>query len=139
MRRDQLAYGGYTTAADLARFYARLLAQLGGEEDPALPSRSTLVEFVSPARAPVHDEVLARTCQYGLGFMVDLAGHEFGESCSRRSFGHSGWLGSSYAFADPAHDLAVGVVLNGIVNAGLSFARRPAITDALYADLGLVP
>ena len=131
------AYGGYTTAADLARFYARLLARLGGADDPALPSRSTLVEFCSPARAPVYDHVLARECQYGLGFMVDLAGHHFGRSCSRRSFGHSGWLGSSYAFADPSADLAVGVVLNGIVAADRSFTRRPHITDALYQDLGL--
>jgi CubicO group peptidase (beta-lactamase class C family) len=132
------SYGGYTTAADLALFYARLLARLGGSDDAALPSRSTLVEFCSPARAPVYDVVLARECQYGLGFMVDLAGHHFGTSCSPRSFGHSGWLGSSYAFADPAHDVAVGVVLNGIVLPGPSFARRPALTDALYADLGLV-
>jgi CubicO group peptidase (beta-lactamase class C family) len=131
------AYGGYTTAADLARFYGRLSARLDGADDPSLPSRSTLVEFCSPARAPVYDQVLARECQYGLGFMVDLAGHEFGHSCSRRSFGHSGWLGSSYAFADPAHGLAVGVLLNGIIEAGPSFARRPALTDALYADLGL--
>jgi hypothetical protein len=53
--------------------------------------------------------------------------------------GHSGWLGASYAFADPAHDLAVAVMLNGIVDVGRSFTRRPALTDALYANLGLVP
>ena len=131
------AYGGYSTAADLARFYSRVGARLAGADDPALPRRSTLVEFCAPARPPVHDHVLGRTCQYGLGFMVDLAGHHFGTRCSARSFGHSGWLGTSYAFADPTHDLAVGVVLNGIVDEERSFTRRPAITDALYEDLGL--
>jgi hypothetical protein len=57
--------------------------------------------------------------------------------CSPSSFGHSGNVGSSFAFADPEHDLAVAVVFNGIVDSESSFLRRPAVVGSLYADLGL--
>jgi hypothetical protein len=86
----------------------------------------------------VFDEVLDRECEYGLGFMTDLAHHAFGPMCSPSSFGHSGNVGSSFAFADPEHDLAVAVVFNGIVDSESSFLRRPAVVGALYHDLGLL-
>ncbi len=89
-------------------------------------------------RPRVFDEVLDRECEYGLGFMTDLAHHAFGPVCSPSSFGHSGNVGSSFAFADPEHDLAVAVVFNGIVDSESSFLRRPAVVGSLYHDLGLV-
>jgi hypothetical protein len=58
--------------------------------------------------------------------------------CSPSSFGHSGNVGSSFAFADPEHDLAVAVVFNGIVDSESSFLRRPAVVGSLYHDLGLL-
>jgi CubicO group peptidase (beta-lactamase class C family) len=131
------AHGGYTTAADLASFYAALLSRLAGQGPDDLPSPSTLERFCSPARPEVFDEILDRTCSYGLGFMTTLADHAFGPTCSPRSFGHSGNVGSSFAFADPEHDLAVAVVFNGIVDPDSAFLRRPVLVRALYRDLGL--
>jgi CubicO group peptidase (beta-lactamase class C family) len=131
------AYGGYTTARDLDRFYRAVLQQVQGAGVDRLPSASTMAEFVSNARPRTYDEVLARECDYGLGFMVDLAGHHFGRACSPSSFGHSGWLGGTFAFADPDHDLVVAAVLNGIVDSETSFVRRPSFVRAIYTDLGL--
>lgn len=132
------AHGGYTTAHDLAQLYAALLAQLAGADDPALPSADTLRTFTSPVRPPSLDHILDRVCSHGLGFMTDLAGHAFGPMVSSSSFGHSGNVGSSFAFADPEHDLAVAVVFNGIVDPESAFLRRPVVVRAVYRDLGLL-
>jgi CubicO group peptidase (beta-lactamase class C family) len=129
------AYGGYTTARDLARLYSGVLAQLENGHERGIASAQTLQQFCSSARPRLYDRVLRRECEYGLGFMVGLAEHEFCEACSPRSFGHSGWLGGSFGFADPAHHLAVGVVLNGIVDHEISFARRRALVQTLYDEL----
>lgn len=132
------AHGGYTTARDLAQMYAAVLAQLDGADDPSLPSAATLRTFTSPVRPASLDHILDRVCTHGLGFMTDLSGHAFGPSVSSSSFGHSGNVGSSFAFADPARDLAVAVVFNGIVDPESAFLRRPVILRALYRDLDLL-
>ncbi|MBA2625640.1 MAG: beta-lactamase family protein, partial [Acidimicrobiia bacterium] len=129
------AHGGYSTADDLARFYAALLGQLDGGESPHLPRAETLATFTSSQRPPTEDLVLGRPCEYGLGFMTALDGHAFGRSPSPSAFGHSGNVGSSFAWADPEHDLAVGVLLNGVVDPDSAFLRRPALVRAVYADL----
>lgn len=130
------AHGTYSTADDLARFYAALLFGLSGERHAGLPGAETLQTWTTSARPRTFDLVLGRECDYGLGFMTDLAGHAFGRSCSRRSFGHSGNVGSSFAFADADLDLAVGVVFNGIVDPESAFLRRPVLVRAIYADVG---
>lgn len=129
------AHGGYTNARDLARFYGAVLAALRGSGPDSLPRRSTLSQFCAPARARVYDEVLDRECSYGLGFMTDLRDHAFGDRCGESSFGHSGNVGASFAFADPERDLAVGIVFNGLVGHETAFLRRRALVNALYADL----
>ncbi len=129
------AHGGYTTADDLARFYAALLAQLGDGATDALPSPETLRVFTRPQGSARFDEVLDRECEYGLGFMTGLAGHAFGRWCSPSSFGHSGNTGTSFAFADPEHNLAVGAIFNGLVDHESAFLRRPALVRAIYEDL----
>jgi CubicO group peptidase (beta-lactamase class C family) len=129
------AYGGYTTARELARLYAALLAQLQGAADPSLPSAATLQRFCSNARPRGYDLILQRECDFGLGFMTNLIDHRFGSECSAESFGHSGNVGSSFAFADPQRDLAVGVIFNGIVDQDSAFLRRPALVHAIYSDL----
>jgi CubicO group peptidase (beta-lactamase class C family) len=136
------AHGGYTNARDLARFYDALLVRLDGGGNDALPSPEFLWHFVSTVRVPVYDQVLDRVCPYGLGFMTELDQHAFGDACSPSSFGHSGNVGSSFAFADPERNLAVGVVFNGLVGHDAAFLRRRALLRALYLDvddLGLEP
>jgi CubicO group peptidase (beta-lactamase class C family) len=129
------AHGGYANARDLAHLYSALLAQLDGAENPALPTAATLAAFTRTVRTPVFDVVLDRECPYGLGFMTSLDQHAFSEVCSPRSFGHSGNVGTSFAFAEPDHDLAVGVVLNGLVDHETAFLRRRALVRAIYLDV----
>jgi CubicO group peptidase (beta-lactamase class C family) len=129
------AHGGYTNGRDLTTFYSALLARLAGGGNDALPSPATLSMFCSTVRETTFDVVLDRECAYGLGFMTKLDEHAFGDSCSETSFGHSGNVGSSFAFADPERDLAVAVVFNGLVGYDAAFLRRRALVRALYLDL----
>ncbi len=129
------AHGGYANARDLATFYSAILGRLGGDNDDALPSAATLAAFTQTVRAPVFDVVLDRECPYGLGFMTSLDQHAFGEVCSPASFGHSGNVGTSFAFAEPERGVAVGVVLNGLVDYETAFLRRRALVRAIYLDL----
>jgi CubicO group peptidase (beta-lactamase class C family) len=131
------AHGGYSTASDLATLYAAVLAQLERDDSDVLPSAEVLRTFTSSARPPTYDQVLDRVCEHGLGFMTSLAEHAFGRHCSPRSFGHSGNVGSSFAWADPETGLAAAVVFNGIVDPESAFLRRPSVVRAIATDLGL--
>jgi CubicO group peptidase (beta-lactamase class C family) len=135
-RDTNCAYGGYTTASDLASLYASVLTALDSHEVAGLPSTDTLRTLCTSARPRTRDVVLERECEYGLGFMTNLRDHDFGDRCSTTTFGHSGWLGASFGFADPEHGLAVGLVMNGILIGGNALGRRCAVVDAIYADLG---
>jgi CubicO group peptidase (beta-lactamase class C family) len=129
------AFGGYTTAADLATFYTAVLDQLEDNRSAGLPSAQQTRMFASPAAPIRFDRVLDRECGFGLGFMTDLRDHQFGSECGSSSFGHSGYVGSSFAFADPERQLAVSVIFNGILTHESAFMRRRAILRSLYADL----
>jgi hypothetical protein len=69
--------------------------------------------------------------------MTGLADHDFGRNCSAASFGHSGWSGTSFGFADPDRKLAVAAILNGIAQSKRAFEVRSALVEAIYADLGV--
>ena len=131
------AHGGYTTARDLELLYRSLLRAETGEHVDGLPPAEVLAIFCRRARTPSYDVVLARECDYGLGFMTNLPGHHFGPQLSTASYGHSGNVGSSFALADPASRLAIGVVFNGIVDPDSAFLRRPALVRAICRDLDL--
>ena len=129
------AHGGYSTARDLAHFYYALLQRLEGAGNRALPSPTRLRQFCSPARPVVYDQVLARQCGYGLGFMTGLSDHAFSTAVSTSSFGHSGFVGSSFAFADPTRSLVVAAIFNGVVDHELAFQRRSVLIQDLYRDI----
>jgi CubicO group peptidase (beta-lactamase class C family) len=131
------AHGGYANARDLASFYGALLDRLAGGGSDALPPASLLCELCSSARPSTYDVVLQRECEFGLGFMTTLVDHAFGDACSPSAFGHSGNVGASFGFADPASDLAVGVVFNGMAGHDAAFLRRRVLVRSIYEDLGL--
>lgn len=85
----------------------------------------------------MYDSGLGRVCDYGLGFMVDVRGHHFGDYCSSRSYGHSGINGSSLAFADEEKHLVVSLMSKDILDWQTCFLRRTAILNSIYEDLGL--
>jgi hypothetical protein len=61
-----------------------------------------------------------------------------GRHASRRAFGHGGAL-SSYAFADPEHELVVAAQTNGMCASDAHYQRLDDVMTALYLDLGIVP
>ncbi len=130
------SFGAYGTMGAMVTFYEGLLGDLAGAGD-VLPA-DLLTDAVT-ARLPVrHDVTLDRDAGFGLGFMTPLSSHFFGDSPSDRAFGHAGQGGTSFAMADPEHDLAVGVLFNAGLDAdtALSF-RRVNLVDAIYRALGL--
>jgi CubicO group peptidase (beta-lactamase class C family) len=137
------AHGGYGTMADLARFYREMTACLRGKSD--FLSEETAHLFVYGGRGPMFDQVYKRRCEFGLGFMVDLASFGFGSRCSSRSFGHSGYLGTVLGVCDPEHDLVAALVLNGLVGEiapgrppiDPGYARGRRIVDLLYESVGI--
>ena len=130
------SFGAYGTMSAMVTFYEGLLADLDGAGE-VLPT--DLLTNAVTARLPVrHDVTLDRDAGFGLGFMTPLSSHFFGESPSDRAFGHAGQGGTSFAMADPEHDLAIGVLFNAGLDAdtALSF-RRVHLVDAIYRALDL--
>lgn len=128
------AFGAYGTMRAMARFYRGLLGDLEGEERVLPPD---LLEAATTPRLPItYDVTLDRDAGFGLGFMTPLSSHFFGERPSPRAFGHAGQGGTSFAFADPEHDLVVAVLFNAGLDAdtALSF-RRVNLVDAIYREL----
>jgi CubicO group peptidase (beta-lactamase class C family) len=128
------AYGGYSTATDLARFYARLLVQLRSGSQPCLPAAETLHDFCTATPESRYDVVLQRTCAFGLGFMRQLNTHHFGTYCSELAFGHSGWSGSSFGLADPATGLAIAAITNGLLPDAAAHLSRLNLLRAIHDD-----
>ncbi len=136
---DLVAAGGYATMSGLCRFYQSLLGVMAGDHDgTAWLSSGLLEEMTTPHVRGRHDLVMGRPGSWGLGFMVDLATHKFGDGPSARSFGHSGNAGSSFAFCDPAHQLSMAVIHTAKVDADISVGgRRSALINSVYTALGL--
>ncbi|CAB4695882.1 MAG: serine hydrolase [Actinobacteria bacterium] len=131
------AFGAYGTMSAMAAFYEGLLGDLSGA-DRVLPAE--LVSNAITARLPIsYDVTLDRDAGFGLGFMTPLSSHFFGDAPSARAFGHAGQGGTSFAMADPEHDLVLGVLFNAGLDAdtALSF-RRVNLVDAIYRSLGLI-
>lgn len=129
------AYGVYGTAHDLARLYSALLDALAGRSEQLL-QRRTAEAFIGDRRGARYDLSFGAVLDYGLGCMVELSSYQFGPDPSPNAFGHTGFMGTTLAFADPDHDIAAAVVFNGIVDreSALGF-RRPSVVHALYQDL----
>jgi CubicO group peptidase (beta-lactamase class C family) len=136
-RDANCSYGGYTTAADLAHFYAQLLAGFRGETGGMLPSSATLRRFCRTDGAASWDQIFERHCAFGLGFMTELSGHHFGSFPSDKAFGHSGWAGSSFGFADPHANVAAAVITNGLLPSAAAHLSRLQIVQCIYEDVGV--
>jgi CubicO group peptidase (beta-lactamase class C family) len=132
------SFGVYATMRGLGRLYEHVLD--AREDGPAAKviSAETMRMFTDPQRDRVDDVVLGRPCRFGYGFMVDLRDHVLGSQCSPRSFGHLGFAGSGWAFADPDHDLVVALLSNGLLDPATAIGlRRPVLVDGIYREFGL--
>jgi CubicO group peptidase (beta-lactamase class C family) len=134
----EFGLGGYASAKALGRLYEALLSREVVEK--ALVSESSYEAMVTPAGPPGHDPIQQRVCTYGLGMMVDMSNHGFGESCSPQSFGHSGGTGYMLAFADPRDELVVGAIFPSLEAGDVLTitARRPHLIQTIRQELDLL-
>ncbi len=64
--------------------------------------------------------------------MINLSEHGYGDRISRDAIGHSGILGSPFAFFDPECGLAAAVILNGVSTSQADVDYiRPALVSTL--------
>jgi CubicO group peptidase (beta-lactamase class C family) len=133
--RARPAIGYYASASGLARFYATLLRQVR-DPDRSAPSSIEVAAMVRPWSSRARDPVMNRVCSYGLGFMTSLSDHRFGTALSARSFGHSGYKSTTFAFADPERRLVCAAHFVGFVEARRAIEhRREASIDLLLDAL----
>lgn len=130
------ALGGFASALGLGRFGRALLDTLRLGSGPLeLPSATLLRDLLARPRH-CHDSLLGRKAGFAGSFMVDLAGHGFGNRPSASAFAAMGLLSRSFVFADPESDLVVAFTANGIDERPYG-PWIPAILEAAYEDLAL--
>jgi CubicO group peptidase (beta-lactamase class C family) len=123
---------------DLGRFYEAMLA--GGE---GVVTPQTIEAIASRHTVGLPDKTFGYRLDRGLGVVLDskeygLESAWYGTRCSRRTWGHAGYL-CSVGFVDPENRVVVAVVFNGMTedDPALHGARMRETIDAIYADLGI--
>jgi CubicO group peptidase (beta-lactamase class C family) len=127
---------------ELARLYEMLLAG-GCLEGVQVLRPETAAAMTARQRAGMRDETFRCRVDWGLGIMVNTpsAGplpmpYGYGRFASPESFGHGG-AQSSVVFADPARELVVAALANGMPGEAEHQRRMRLWCEAIYADLGL--
>jgi len=131
---------------ELVYFYEMLLG--GGQRNGVrILSQESVAQMTHRQRANMHDHTFKQTVDWGLGLAINSAHHapggawhripyNYGPHASPDTYGHGG-AQSSIGFADPKHQLAVGIVFNGMPGEGKHNQRANAVIEAMYGDLGL--
>ena len=130
------AIGGYATVHGLASLAQATLDTRSGRDARLAISPATMATFTAVQRPRAWDPALARKCSFGYGFQTELTDHGYGTRPSRSAYGHTNITAAAALLADPAHDLAIGFLVNGIVeDAAIVARRKPEIVDAVYNAL----
>ena len=117
-------FGGYSSSRFLAGFYDHVMTVPGWAKK--------LCDVGSVTR---FDHALQRDCRFGNGVMLTLSEHHFGDNISDLAFGHSGFRGQSFAFADPSRGLSVAYTSVGCADPDLAVTvRRPLLVDSILED-----
>ena len=131
---------GWGPARELGRFYEMLL-EGGTLQDNRILRPQTVAALTARHRTGLFDKTFRQTLDWGLGFVINgsdedgKSGYGHWPAASARTYGHSGYR-SSTAFADPEHQVAVAILLNGTPDEASHLRRMRAITTAIYQDLG---
>lgn len=113
---DLVLLGGYASAKGLCGFHASVRDVLAGHDVAGLPSRATLVELLGSVGGRIQPQSGSHApARHAGGFMVGLGEHGFSSMFSAEAFGHSGFMGASFAFHDPADGVSGGVISNGLL------------------------
>jgi CubicO group peptidase (beta-lactamase class C family) len=120
---------------ELLRFYEMLCDEgVGGPDQVRMLTPQTVAAITARHRVGMWDHTFGAPIDWGLGFVID--NYAMGRHCSPRTFGHGG-AQSSVAYCDPANDVVVAVVCNGMPGPEAHHPRMDAISTALYEDLAL--
>jgi len=114
-----------------AHALARLYASLVGKVDGVRSLRADTVDRACEVQSEGPDAVLFLPTRFGLGFMLPPA---LAASAGATAFGHPG-AGGSLAFADRAHGLGFGYVMNRMTLAAAGDPRADALVAAVYRAL----
>lgn len=125
---------------ELGRFY-EMLRNRGAIGQTRVLNPGSVVDLVKPHRVGMVDQTFKYRMDWGLGFILNtqrdpMMPYGYGRHASAQTFGHSGSK-SSCAFCDPAHQLVVAWVCNGMPDEPKHQARQRAINEAIYEDLAL--
>lgn len=127
---DRVALGGYASMRFLATLLHRVLDAAAGRAGggPLVPSGPVVRDLLDRRRGVAREPALGRDVDFAGGFWVNTGGGAFGRDLSEAAFGAYGWLGTSWAVAEPAAGLATAALLN-------AFPSRPGGVDAVRAEL----
>ncbi|MEZ5404854.1 MAG: serine hydrolase domain-containing protein [Verrucomicrobiia bacterium] len=105
--------------------------------------KETLDYFIARHRKGMWDYTFRQNMDWGLGFMLNTVeaefvdkSYHFGRYASEKAWGHAG-AQSSFGFVDPAYDLIVSWVFNGMPGEKVHHERTTKMNEAIYQDLGL--
>jgi CubicO group peptidase (beta-lactamase class C family) len=125
------AANGITNARSLSRMYAGLTGPLA--DAPAAPLFTPAqIEAARLRQTEGSDKVLFVETSFGLGYMTSSMFSPFG---GRGSFGHPG-AGGSVGFADPDNKIAVGYVMNRMMQNLSGDPRTRGLIKASYDAVG---
>jgi CubicO group peptidase (beta-lactamase class C family) len=125
------AANGITNARSLSRMYAGLSGQLSDAQAAPLLTPAQ-IDAARQRQTEGNDQVLFVETSFGLGYMVSSAFSPFGGS---GSFGHPG-AGGSVGFADPDNHIAVGYVMNRMMQNLSGDPRTRGLIKASYDAVG---
>ncbi|RIL06912.1 MAG: esterase [Proteobacteria bacterium] len=118
---------GIGDARSLAKLYAATIGEVGGVRvvGPAAIAEAAR-EHVSGS-----DAVIFVPTRFGLGYMLPPT---LSPACPEGAFGHPG-AGGSLGFADPAHEIGFGYVMNQMQLGMTGDARAGSLVAALYESI----
>ncbi len=132
---------GRGPARELGGFYEMLLG--GGVLSGArVLEEASVREMTRRQRIGMLDQTFRQVMDWGLGLIINSAHqtslnvlpYNFGPGASPDAFGHGG-AQSSISFADPARELVVVILFNGMPGEPRHHARMHTILRALWQDL----
>lgn len=130
------AGNGRGPAKELCAIYASLLPVAASADNATarLLRPETVEQLTAVARRGLFDELQGVDTDWSLGFAVNCI--LSGRHASDKAYGHGGSQ-SSWAFADPQHQLSVACLCNGKPGPEQHYRRVGEVSTAIYEDLGL--
>jgi len=125
------AANGITNARSLSRMYAGLAGPLEGADASPLYTREQM-DAARTTQTSGADKCLFFETTFGLGYMTSSPFSPYGGA---GSFGHAG-AGGSVGFADPDNQIAVGYVMNKMMQNLSGDPRTRGLIQASYEAVG---